>query len=128
MTTEEFNQPAEFVTGDSHIICPEEDEPIISHWARWGHLPQTVMQALKNVSRQYLPQEHRECVDAITWLAAQPWCSGRVGMTGISWGGYLTSLVCGLDSRLKFAIPVYGCGHLGLESAWVEQFEKMAWG
>ena len=24
----------------------------------------------------------------IAWLAAQPWCSGAVGMTGISWGGF----------------------------------------
>ena len=25
---------------------------------------------------------------AIAWLAAQPWCSGTVGMMGISWGGF----------------------------------------
>ena len=24
----------------------------------------------------------------IAWLAAQPWCSGAVGMMGISWGGF----------------------------------------
>ncbi len=24
----------------------------------------------------------------IAWLAAQPWCSGAVGMIGISWGGF----------------------------------------
>jgi dienelactone hydrolase len=34
----------------------------------------------------------------------------RIGVTGISWGGYLTSIISGVDSRLKFAIPVYGCG------------------
>ena len=27
-------------------------------------------------------------VEAIAWLAAQPWCSGAVGMFGISWGGF----------------------------------------
>ena len=26
--------------------------------------------------------------EAIAWLAAQPWCTGKVGMTGISWGGF----------------------------------------
>lgn len=36
----------------------------------------------------------------------------RIGVTGISWGGILTSLVAGLDDRFKFAIPVYGCGYL----------------
>lgn len=36
----------------------------------------------------------------------------KVGITGISWGGILTSTVMGLDPRFKFAIPVYGCGFL----------------
>ena len=34
----------------------------------------------------------------------------RTGLTGISWGGYLTSIIAGVDSRFKFAVPVYGCG------------------
>ncbi len=44
----------------------------------------------------------------------------RIGITGISWGGYLTCIVAGVDTRLKFAVPVYGCGFLGEDSAWVE--------
>lgn len=35
---------------------------------------------------------------------------GRVGITGISWGGVLTCLAAGTDARYRFAIPVYGCG------------------
>ncbi len=27
-------------------------------------------------------------MEVIAWLAAQPWCSGVVGMMGISWGGF----------------------------------------
>jgi len=34
----------------------------------------------------------------------------RIGVTGISWGGYLTSLIAGVDPRFRFAAPVYGCG------------------
>ena len=49
----------------------------------------------------------------------------RIGVTGISWGGYLTSIVAGVDSRFKFAVPVYGCGYLGENSAWLPSFEKM---
>ena len=49
----------------------------------------------------------------------------RIGVTGISWGGYLTSIVAGVDSRFKFAVPVYGCGYLGDNSAWLPSFEKM---
>ncbi|HEY5480032.1 MAG TPA: alpha/beta fold hydrolase [Verrucomicrobiae bacterium] len=42
----------------------------------------------------------------------------RIGITGISWGGYLTCIVAGLDDRLKVAVPVYGCGFLGENSCW----------
>ncbi|MDO5968339.1 acetylxylan esterase [Flavivirga aquimarina] len=38
--------------------------------------------------------------------------ANNIGITGISWGGILSSLVSGLDTRLKCAIPVYGCGYL----------------
>jgi dienelactone hydrolase len=42
----------------------------------------------------------------------------RVGVTGISWGGYLTCIVAGIDPRFKVAVPVYGCGFLGDNSVW----------
>lgn len=60
-------------------------------------------------------------------LAAQPEVDrDRIGITGISWGGYLTCIVAGLDDRLKVAVPVYGCGFLDHNSAWLEpRFEKM---
>jgi dienelactone hydrolase len=50
---------------------------------------------------------------------------GRVGVTGISWGGYLTDIAAGLDSRFRFAAPVFGCGCLGEDSAWLSNFEKL---
>jgi uncharacterized protein len=37
---------------------------------------------------EYLPQEQLDGVEVIAWLAAQPWCTGRVGIFGISWGGF----------------------------------------
>ncbi len=49
----------------------------------------------------------------------------RIGLTGISWGGYLTCIVSGIDNRFRFAVPVYGCGFLGHNSAWLPVFEKM---
>jgi cephalosporin-C deacetylase-like acetyl esterase len=36
----------------------------------------------------------------------------RSAITGISWGGYLTCIVAGLDNRFKVAVPVYGCGFI----------------
>lgn len=32
----------------------------------------------------------------------------RIGMTGISWGSVITSIVVGYDDRISFAIPIYG--------------------
>lgn len=37
---------------------------------------------------EYLQQELDDGVEVIRWIAGQPWCSGRVGMIGISWGGF----------------------------------------
>ncbi len=36
----------------------------------------------------------------------------RIGVTGISWGGVISSNVVGLDNRFAFAAIVYGCGYL----------------
>jgi len=49
----------------------------------------------------------------------------RIGITGVSWGGYLTSMVSGIDTRFKFAAPVYGCGFLGDNSTWLGEFQKI---
>ncbi|MCE2796392.1 MAG: alpha/beta fold hydrolase [Planctomyces sp.] len=54
-------------------------------------------------------------------LAAQPDVdANRIGITGISWGGYLTCLAASLDDRLKVAVPVYGCGFLADNSVWTQ--------
>ena len=37
---------------------------------------------------EYLPQEQQDGLAVIEWIARQPWCSGAVGMIGISWGGF----------------------------------------
>lgn len=69
-----------------------------------------------------------------SWLRAQPEVDPeRTGVTGISWGGVLTSRVAGLDSRFKFAVPVYGCGFLDENSTWLPTLKKIgepgrAWG
>ncbi len=37
---------------------------------------------------EYLPQEQDDALEVLGWLAAQPWCTGSIGMFGISWGGF----------------------------------------
>jgi len=52
---------------------------------------------------EYLAQELEDGVDVIAWLAAQPWCNGRVGMIGKSWGGFNGLQIAAL------APPALGC-------------------
>ena len=65
-----------------------------------------------------------------SFLRARPEVdAARIGLTGISWGGYLTSIVMGVDDRFVFAAPVYGCGWYDLNPRWShmgkpEQYQK----
>ncbi len=39
---------------------------------------------------EYSAQELDDAVSVIEWIASQSWCTGKVGMMGISWGGFNT--------------------------------------
>jgi len=49
----------------------------------------------------------------------------RVGLTGISWGGYLTCIVAGVDQRFSFAVPVYGCGYYDLSPTFGRALDRI---
>ena len=82
---------------------------------------------------EYLAQEQDDAVAVIAWLAAQPWCAGKVGMIGISWGGFnglqlaarqppaLKAVIslCSTDDRYADDIHFMGGCLLG---------EKLSWG
>lgn len=44
-----------------------------------------------NSDGQFAPiaNEDEDCFDIISWIAAQPWCNGKVAMWGGSYGGYV---------------------------------------
>jgi len=64
-------------------------------------------------------------IKASTLLGSLPGVDAtRLGITGVSWGGYLTCMAAGLDPRWRCAMPVYGCGFLE-ESPLVQYMEKM---
>lgn len=81
---------------------------------------------------EYLPQELDDGRAIIRWLRAQPWCSGRIGMIGISWGGFnglqIAALqppgldaviaVCGTDDRYADDIHHMGGCLLGDSLSW----------
>jgi dienelactone hydrolase len=65
------------------------------------------------LKEQWMYHAVSDIMSAHSLLAAMPEVDAdRIGITGISWGGILSSLVSGVDSRLKCAIPVYGAGYL----------------
>jgi len=40
------------------------------------------------IEDEYVVREQDDALEIINWLVNQPWCSGSVGMIGISWGGF----------------------------------------
>ncbi len=48
----------------------------------------------------------------------------RIGLTGASWGGYVTCIAASVDHRFKFAAPVYGCGFY-LDTVFGEQLGEL---
>jgi putative CocE/NonD family hydrolase len=59
------------------------------------------------LSDEYSQAELADGVALIAWIAAQPWCSGQVGMFGISWGGFNALQVAALrPSALKATVTL----------------------
>jgi hypothetical protein len=57
---------------------------------------------------EYTEAETQDGFDAVEWLAAQAWCNGRVGMWGISWGGFAAIQVAKLGPpHLQAIAPMY---------------------
>lgn len=85
---------------------------------------------------EYLKQEQDDALEIIAWLAEQPWCSGSVGMIGISWGGFnglqvaarrppaLKAIItaCSTDDRYNDDIHYMGGCVLGDNFSWASTF------
>lgn len=57
---------------------------------------------------EYTEAETQDGYDAVEWLAAQPWCTGSVGMWGISYGGFTAIQVAKLrPPHLRAILPMY---------------------
>ncbi len=56
---------------------------------------------------EYAQQEQDDALEVIAWLAEQRWCTGAVGMMGISWGGFNALQVAALrPPALKAIVTV----------------------
>ena len=55
------------------------------------------------------PRENQDFADCIDWIAAQPWCDGRVAVMGVSYYGMAAWRVAQLAPRaLKAIVPWHG--------------------
>lgn len=100
---------------------------------------------------EYDLQEHADGVEVINWIASQEWCTGKVGMFGISWGGFnslqlaalqpepLKAIVttCSTDDRYDNDVHYLGGSMLGVDMhAWAATMmafesrppDKRVWG
>ena len=69
------------------------DEPMHGYFAAQGYAVLRVDMRGSGESDgllddEYVSQEQDDALEVIAWMAAQPWCSGPVGMMGKSWGGF----------------------------------------
>ncbi|MBN9486039.1 MAG: CocE/NonD family hydrolase [Alphaproteobacteria bacterium] len=85
---------------------------------------------------EYARQEQDDALEVIAWLARQPWCTGAVGMMGISWGGFnalqvaahqppaLKAIVsiCSTDDRYADDVHYMGGARLGGGLGWASFF------
>lgn len=56
---------------------------------------------------EYTDAETKDGHDTVEWLAAQPWCSGAVGMWGLSYGGFTSIQVAATrPPHLRAIVPV----------------------
>jgi len=81
---------------------------------------------------EYLQQELDDGVEVIQWLSSQKWCTGLVGMIGISWGGFnglqIAALrpeplraiitICSTDDRYSDDVHYMGGCLLGDNLSW----------
>ncbi|MDF2441273.1 MAG: hypothetical protein JWN98_2257 [Abditibacteriota bacterium] len=78
------------------------------------------------VTDQWTYHAVADVILAHSLLRAQPAVDAQnIGITGVSWGGYLTCIAAGIDDRWKFAAPVYGSGFLLEDSVWLPNFKRM---
>lgn len=82
-----------------------------------------------NIALDYTdPRQHPIYHGAVALLKAVSYLESRtdvvdknrIGMCGSSWGGFYTTYMVGLDSRLKAGSAMFGCGSLQLGCSWFE--------
>ncbi len=60
------------------------------------------------IEDEYVPREQEDTLAVLDWLEDQDWCTGDIGMWGVSWGGFSALQTAMLRPRqLKAIAPVH---------------------
>src|SRR5579862_1304244 len=58
---------------------------------------------------EYTEEEQSDNERVIAWLAEQPWCTGSVGMIGVSWGAFAAlQMAARAPEQLRGIVPIHG--------------------
>ncbi len=58
---------------------------------------------------EYTEQEQLDNERVIAWLAERPWCTGAVGMIGVSWGAFAAlQMAARAPRQLRGIVPIHG--------------------
>ncbi|PVA07780.1 CocE/NonD family hydrolase [Thalassorhabdomicrobium marinisediminis] len=89
------------------------DEPMHGYFAENGYASVRVDmrgtgESDGHMADEYLAQEQDDALEVLSWIAAQDWCTGNIGMMGKSWGGFnCLQIAARRPPELKAVIPVY---------------------
>lgn len=103
------------------------EEPLLPWWAARGYAVLAIDTAGSGGSTglltdEYLPSEIDDAVACVAWAAAQPWCDGAVGLSGLSWAAFtalraagrappaLKAMVLGGVSEDGWTTDIHGLG------------------
>ncbi len=103
------------------------EAPLLPWWAEHGYAVLAVDIGGSGGSSgllhdEYLPSEIDDAVALVAWAAAQPWCDGAVGLSGLSWAAFtalraagrkppaLKAMVLGGVSEDGWTTDIHGLG------------------
>ena len=103
------------------------EAPLLPWWAAQGYAVLAIDTAGSGGSTglltdEYLPSEIDDAVACVAWAAAQPWCDGAVGLSGLSWAAFtalraagrappaLKAMVLGGVSEDGWTTDIHGLG------------------
>ena len=101
-------------------------EPLFSWWAAQGYAVLAIDTSGAGGSTgllldEYLPQEIDDAVAAVNWAAAQSWCDGGVGLSGLSWAAFTGLRAAGRAPQALKAMVLGGVS----EDGWTTDVQNL---